>query len=396
MDLEDAFGEKAGMRPRLKLALANALLLFVSIAVTYLVASFVIFRFLLPHLSLNLHPHFPDIAEVFAQTSKAGTVPRDYIALLGDSYAEGQGDGLLAANGDRAKFQHSAHELNRLTGRDVVSLGIGGAGSVQAMVRQPARILNGNCFLYPRLDPPRQIVVYVYEGNDLDENGYIAGRVAGEGAVTRESIARYVGERYGARPRFRCFTDLGETMFKMGHFLITNTESFETLRKPSARNKVLAGGAAHAAPALQKPPAERDARALEASFTVFDVSLDWLRQHFSAPVTVVYLPSPAAIYRHAESSVDVYVRWPLNEVQAMPAADIDAASQRTCERIRELTLARGARFIDMRPALRAAAAGAVIHGPQDWNHFNAAGYRLLGETLARTIDDRASSECRDW
>jgi hypothetical protein len=127
---------------------------------------------------------------------------------------------------------------------------------------------------------------------------------------------------------------------------------------------------------------------------VFDMSLDWLRQHFSAPVTVVYLPSPAAIYRHAESSVDVYVRWPLNEVQAMPAADIDAASQRTCERIRELTLARGARFIDMRPALRAA--GAVIHGPQDWNHFNAAGYRLLGETLARTIDDRASSECRDW
>ena len=38
------------MRPRLKLAFANALLLFVSIAVTYLVASFVIFRFLLPHL----------------------------------------------------------------------------------------------------------------------------------------------------------------------------------------------------------------------------------------------------------------------------------------------------------------------------------------------------------
>ena len=217
--------------------------------------------------------------------------------------------------------------------------------------------------------------------------------MAGEGAVTRETMARHVGDRYGALPRLRCFTDLGETMFKMGHFLITNTE---TLRKPSARNKVLAGGAAHAAPALQKPPAERDARALEASFTVFDMSLDWLRQHFSAPVTVVYLPSPAAIYRHAESSVDVYVRWPLNEVQAMPAADIDAASQRTCERIRELTLARGARFIDMRPALRAAAAGAVIHGPQDWNHFNAAGYRLLGETLARTIDDRASSECRDW
>src|SRR3954464_688562 len=152
------------MRSSLRAALGNALLLIVSIGATYLVASFVIFRFLLPHLSLNLHPHFPDIAEVFAQTSKAGTAPRDYVALLGDSYAEGQGDGLLAAKGDRAKFVHSAHVLHRLTGRDVVSLGLGGAGSVQAMVRQPARILLGNCFLYPRLDPPRQMFVYFYEG----------------------------------------------------------------------------------------------------------------------------------------------------------------------------------------------------------------------------------------
>ena len=50
-------------------------------------------------------------------------MPRDYITLLGDSYAEGQGDGLLAANGDRAKFVQSAHVLQRLTGHDAVSLG---------------------------------------------------------------------------------------------------------------------------------------------------------------------------------------------------------------------------------------------------------------------------------
>jgi len=384
------------MRPSFKAALANALLLVVSIGVTWLAASFVIFRFLLPHLSLNLHAHFPDIAELFAQTSKAGTAPRDYIALLGDSYAEGQGDGLLAADGDRTTFVHSAHVLHRLTGRDVVSLGIGGAGSVQAMVRQPARILNGDCFLYPRLDPPRQIIVYFYEGNDLEENGYIAGRVAAEGPVTRERIARYVGERYGTPPRFRCFTDLGETTFKMAHFLITNTESFETLRKPSAHNKVLSGDALHAAPALQKPPAELERHAREAALTVFDISLEWLRRNFSAPVTIVYLPSPAAIYRHAEASVDVYTRWPLNEVQVMSAGDIYAASQRTCESIREFSRARGVRFIDMRPALRAAAATAVIHGPRDWNHFNEEGYRVLGETLAAMAGDSASTACVDW
>jgi lysophospholipase L1-like esterase len=50
----------------------------------------------------------------------------------------------------------------------------------------------------------------------------------------------------------------------------------------------------------------------------------------------------------------------------------------------------------MRPALREAAAGALIHGPRDWNHFNAVGYRVLGEALARTVDESASTECVDW
>jgi len=384
------------MASSLRSALANALLLIVSLGVTYLVASLVIFRLLLPHLSLNLRPHFPDLAEVFAQTSKAGVAPHDYIALLGDSYAEGQGDGLLNANGDRAKIAHSAHVLHRLTGRDVVSFGIGGAGSAQAMVRMPARILRGGCFLYPHLEPPRQVFVYFYEGNDLEENAYVANLSARGATLSRDNIARYVGGHYGRPPALRCYTDLAETGFKMAHFLATNRQTFETLRKPSATNKVVVNGTAYPAPALQKPPLELQPQVAEVSLMVFDVSLEWLMRNFGAAVTVVYLPSPAAIYRHAEPTVDTYMNWPLNDVRPASAESIYAASQRTCGEIRTLTLARNARFIDMRPALRAAAATAVIHGPQDWNHFNDEGYRVLGETLARTIADTASTECQDW
>src|SRR3954453_3830637 len=171
-----------------KSRLANTALVLISLAVTYLAASFFLFRVALPHLSLNLRPHFPDLAEVFAQTSKTGTVPRNAIALLGDSYAEGQGDGLLNANGDRGKALHSAHVLHRLTGRDVVSLGIGGAGSAQAMVRMPTRILRDRCFVYPALEAPKQMLVYFYEGNDLDENGYVVNMaVQTYGAAAREA-----------------------------------------------------------------------------------------------------------------------------------------------------------------------------------------------------------------
>jgi lysophospholipase L1-like esterase len=386
------------MHPRLKSALANLALLIVSVAVTYLASSVIVFRLLLPHLSLNLHPHFPDRAEVFAQTSKAGYAPHDYIALLGDSYAEGQGDGLLTANGDRAKLFQAAHELHRLTGRDVINLGVGGAGSAQGMVRMPTRILREHCLLYPRSETPRQMFVYFYEGNDLDENGYVVNVASARyGAPSFEHIARYIEERYGVPSATRCYTELGETAFNMAHFLLTNAESFETLRKSSARNKVLAGGAAHAAPALQKPPLELPTSSIANSLTVFDASLAWLaRTYAQTAITLVYIPSPAAIYRHAEATVDAYVDWPLNNVRALAVADIDAASQRTCEQIRTLTLARGVRFFDARPALRAAGAKMLIHGPRDWNHFNEAGYRVFGETLAGILKDSASSACLDW
>jgi GDSL-like Lipase/Acylhydrolase family len=385
------------MRPSVKSALANAALVLVSVMLTYLAASFLIFRFFLPDLSLNLRPHFPDRAEVFAQISKAAYTPHDYFALLGDSYAEGQGDGLLAAGGDRARLVHSAHILHRLTGRDVISLGIGGAGSAQAMVRMPTRILRDHCFVYPVLEAPRQMLVYFYEGNDLDENGYVVNMAAQTyGAPTRETIARYIEDRYATLSPTRCYTELAETTVKMARFL-TNRDSFETLRKPSAHNKVLAGGAANPVPTLQKPPFELPPAGIENALMVFDVSLAWLRRNFSdGAITMVYLPSPAAIYRHADKTVDAYTDWPLNNVRAVSVGDIDAASQRTCEQIRKLAMAQGVRFLDMRPALRAAAANALIHGPRDWNHFNDTGYRVLGETLAKTMDDMASTACRDW
>jgi hypothetical protein len=386
------------MRPSVKSALANAALVLVSVTLTYLAASFLIFRFFLPDLSLNLRPHFPERAEVFAQTSKGTHAPRDYVALLGDSYAEGQGDGLLAAGGDRAKLVHSAHILRRLTGRDVISLGIGGAGSAQAMVRMPTRVLRDHCFVYPALEAPRQMLVYFYEGNDLDENGYVVNMAAQTyGAPTREIIARYIEAQYATLSPTRCYTELAETTFKMAQFLLTNRDSFETLRKPSAHNKVLAGGIANPVPTLQKPPFELPPASIENALMVFDVSLAWLRRNFpDSAITMVYLPSPATIYRHADKTVDTYTDWPLNTVRAASAGDIDAASQRTCEQIRDLTMAQGIRFRDMRPALRAAAANELIHGPRDWNHFNEAGYRVLGEALAQTLDDTASTACRDW
>jgi hypothetical protein len=108
---------------KLRQHLLNTILITASLSCTYLVVELVFFRILLPQLSLNLKTHLPDTAGVLVQASKAGFIPHDYIALLGDSYAEGVGDWLLQVNGDRTKPYHSANIIREATGRDVVSFG---------------------------------------------------------------------------------------------------------------------------------------------------------------------------------------------------------------------------------------------------------------------------------
>ncbi len=86
----------------------NAMLAATSIACAYLICEFLFFRFYLPYASLNIRTHLPDTAGVLVQNSKSEFVPRNYIAILGNSIAEGVGDWLLQANGDRSKPFHSA------------------------------------------------------------------------------------------------------------------------------------------------------------------------------------------------------------------------------------------------------------------------------------------------
>jgi hypothetical protein len=118
----------------------NLSLVVLSTAVGYLILEFAFFAVLLPNYHFGVRPHLPETAEVLVQSSKAKWLPRDYIAVLGDSYAEGVGDWLIINGGNEALPFGSVDVLHSLTGRDVVSFGHGGAGSAEGLVRQPATL----------------------------------------------------------------------------------------------------------------------------------------------------------------------------------------------------------------------------------------------------------------
>ena len=113
----------------------------------------------------------------------------------------------------------------------------------------------------------------------------------------------------------------------------------------------------------------------------------WLRKRFAkTPITVVYIPAPLAIYQKAGSTIIFHIEPPEAGLTASTTPQaIDRRSSQLCTLVRDSALRNDMAFLDTQPALRAAAAEKLIHGPVDWDHPNELGYRTLAATRADRV-----------
>jgi hypothetical protein len=384
------------MTVKLKEFAINSLIVVVATVIAYVLVEAVFFRLLLPNMRFNVRPFLPETPGVLVQTSKADYAPRDYVAIMGDSYAEGVGDEMLQVNGNDAKSFHAAHVIHDLTGRDVVTFGHGGAGSAEGLVRLPTRAIEGShCLIFPTIEEPRQILAYYYEGNDIEENLVFTRKVAGlYGRADASAIDRYLSEQYGTFGSWHCHLYLGDNISRMVRFInefyFKKTDPFAT--SETNRNTFIIAGKDAAAPAVLGPALAVEPQDIRTAIDVFDHSLAWLRRRFPrTPITVIYVPSPLATYRLAASNLDYLMIDDSGYHQRPGTAErVAANSDLLCNLVHDVAARQGTGFFDSRPGLRAAAAVQPIHGPMDWLHFNHAGYHVFGELLARRLPDTAT------
>jgi hypothetical protein len=394
---------------RVRNILANLTLVVVSTLIGFFVIELLFFRLVLPTMPAHLRPHLSGTAGVLAQSSKAAFVPNDYIALLGDSYAEGFGDWQLSLGEDESRPYHSAHVIEQLTGRDVVSFGQGGAGSAEGLVRLPASVLaESRCAVFPTLQTPTRMFVYFYEGNDLRENlEFLPKVVSRYGSDDRAAIDRYLARDYSSFPWWKCHVSFFDTTSKVVKYLYTNltrdlkteyANSLSAVAALPAVNSFLVDGKIVRVPTdVHGPSLELSPDEITKALDIFDSALSWLRTQFKdVPTTIVYIPSPLSVYRNAGDTVSYTFERNRKVVGSgkFPNAMVSSNSDRICIGIGQAAARRGAAFIDARPTLRQAALSRTVHGPTDWNHLNENGYRALGEMVARRIADSGVDACQ--
>jgi len=386
--LREAFAVKR-LLVRARPALANTLLVLTSLLSTYVALEYAIFRVFLPATPLDIHSRIPELADVLTQATKSAYLPHDYVAILGDSYAEGLGDWLTQNGGKRNGPFHSAYIIRQLTERDVVSFGVRSAGSAEEIVLRPAGALPSTpCSIFPAIEPPRQMFIYFYEGNDIEDNIRFLDKVrARYGDNDDGAIDRYLVEQYAESSLLRCHGQLADMTFKLAEFLsqyyITGYSLTHCGTWISTRNQLRVGEAIVDAPALEGPAPHLADETIFAAMNVFARSLQWLRQRFpTTPITVIYVPSPLSVYRHVEDTVAFCSPTGGGPIGADVAARHHLMMRDTAAR---MSAAMHIDFVDATPALRAAGATRVIHGPEDWDHLNRCGYEVLGKLVAARV-----------
>ena len=376
----------------------NGLLIILSLAAGYTGLEYFLFPALLDRVPLKLHFAVKEEIRVLTQSSKDSVVPERYLALFGDSYSQGYGDWLLDADPDANSPYHSAHVLHDLSGRDVITFGKSGSGSLSGLVGHPVRWLD-----YIRqsrlssLPDPGEILVYFYEGNDLNDNledlktryierNYDPAKVY-DPAYFRSFIEKeVVGTSPFKNPDWTdlfFFTDFLQRTLKARDNNKSTLIASENVSPGEGKvNRAIIGGKERPIPdGLQSPALELTSGELHLTVYIFEQALKYMKERFQGiPIHVVYLPSVLSCYEIVSPYVSIQ-NYQKSRESTYPSYLVHQRGEQIATMIRSIAEQEKLDFIDARPALRALGQKQVFHGPKDWKHYNKDGYTALARAI---------------
>ncbi|HNL92142.1 MAG TPA: SGNH/GDSL hydrolase family protein, partial [Pseudomonadales bacterium] len=410
------------MLQKIRMWLVNGALGVFALLLTYAAVEWTFPRVFTRIFPLSMATKFDEFDGVWPllQSTKQGEYPEDYIAVVGDSYAMGMGDAMYEGwpNPRQPRFS-SAPTIQDLTGRDVVTFGQPGSGSIRGAISNPIGALHYLRRVVDKDFPaPSWMLVYFYEGNDLTENWmyyektflpdhaaadyeqpsvfdqYIRdvalGRqhlyLAGEAATWKNRLFFY-------RFAYRVFA---ENVFGKKFYKKKYPNEFGLIYVPQARwvprkvaepvNHAWINGQSTPLPDnLQGPSLDLSQNQLEQAVGTFDKALAWSRGHFpNTRFAVVYIPSVLSVYHLAGSEVEAQNLFSDSATRFTVAA-VEQRHTWMVNAIAQASQKQGVTFIDATPDLRQAAETQTLHGPHDWNHFSRRGYEILGTSVVRQL-----------
>ena len=375
---------------------------------------FVFLRICLDDLPLKYGIHLSGPIQRLSQYSKKSLLPKEYIAIVGDSYAYGFGPWLYDNSWSWNQPDYaSQHIIHAKTGIDVISFGYpgyGNFGSALTLVSE-FKFLNASS-LWPTIEKPSLILFYFYEGNDLYNNllelqqrgleysdlkdNALEARISE--ALAKEA-SRFDGQSQwhqqlatynllgGLTNKFLTKLKTQETKV---NDLLTRKEDIPEPESSSAKpisireNIMLLSGIDHNFGFAEGPALHLSDIETSGALSIFKKSLDHLTSNFPhSKIAVVYIPSALSTYRF----ISTCIRPAPLELYAEKRNRVyePAEAWQKCNlirmQIRDILKTSRVELIDPTEPLRKEAQSTLMHGPRDPIHFNEKGYLAFSEII---------------
>ncbi len=389
---------------RSKTILQNVSLGVGSVLFICLLCEFVLFRLFLPVMPPRLYGFVPEEVRVLAQSSKRFATPKDYIAVIGDSYAVGLGDWLKASYNNLFPEYQTTHVIHKKLKKDVLSFGQTGGESITNVVAFLNIYKGVNATRLFSIEEPKTIVVYFYEGNDLIDSISFLSRHFPSALKNKindpEVYAAFMG-KFIMSDRISSWKD-NLFFFRFIKNIITSRDKrgfYISEKPPPGRyNKISIDGATVIIPdKLQSPALELTEEEIDLAVSVFEGSLISLSNRFPfASIKVVYIPSPLSSYELVSSRISFEPSLGRGEISRPDIVFKRSDDMR--EMIKEVAQKHSFDFVDSRPYIEKYSRRNLVHGPIDWNHFNKYGYLALAEAVLSILNEGkpAPLSTRPW
>lgn len=380
--------------------LINTFILLISVIAGLLIIDLFFFKQIIPHLSLNKIVFLERPMRTMAQTSKKAFVPqKPYLAIVGDSYAKGNGDWFL--NCDKSASPpppyQATHLMHKMLDTDIIAIARAGGDPIRTYTSDLANQYNyiNSMWLY-ELPEPDMILFYFYGGNDLNDSlirlkryypDYDEARIR-DPKFFKTWLDAYVDDnrRYFPLVNFTSAAYTGKAVAEHLDRLRDSVKSTfrDTTEQPSTvdwsqANVVSLNGKKHQLKtSLQNFSLELNEHDFTLGMYLFEQSLNYACALYpNAKKGVVYIPPVLDCYTFTSPYV-LSTRKVTPEQQREVGVRMETEVERIAKR-------HGLLFINTTPALRAAAKTRIIHGPKDFDHLNKDGYHVFASAIATAL-----------
>jgi len=401
------------------------ILLFSGSSVILVIILELLFPLVQTSIPVEVRNYVPWPYTVLSQSTKRSRIPRDYIAIFGDSYAEGGGDWYLDVG------KSSANILADGLHRDLVSFGVGGASSVTGIAVTP-RVSLRRLRYRVDIEDPRSILIYFYEGNDLEGNlrdlsmrqpnyfEFMETTVLDEdeyhdyldevvlrtdGLVPPEVVkvfeiasSRLIASGFLwniAQRLFGTWEEPGLILQKIKSIRKSSVREDQSINLQKRGHHELLNlvevdvGLVNLRGYLQGPALQLTENEKRLGLALLEYSITSAKEHFkNSTISLVYIPSPLSCY-HLRSNVTTQ-RYYRDRVSEFTPDKVRSNSNWIASEVAKIARQHGIRFIDPRDELRSS--GKLLHGPKDFKHFNRTGYEILAGTIIKALSGQNTGE----